>query len=268
MTSVVRELVQPILEIESLGVRYGGVVAVDSLNIVIRPGTLVGLIGPNGAGKTSCVDALSGLTRSTGSIRLNGSPIARLSPHRRTRHGLVRTFQSMELFEDLSVFENVLVAAESSRTTKSVARPRERAMAILESVGLQDSAQRSPSTLSNGQRKLMGVARGLASQPQVMLLDEPASGLDVHESRDFGRFLRARVDAGLSALLIEHDMGLVFDICDYIYVLEFGKLIAEGTPTEVRSNRKVIAAYLGEDNYFDSNKDAPSDGAGVETDRP
>jgi branched-chain amino acid transport system ATP-binding protein len=193
---------------------------------------------------------------STGGIMLDEEDLRPLKPHERTRRGLVRTFQSLELFEDLTVEDNLLVAAQPprwsdwifdvfhiSRVTPEIRANVERALDLVE---LQDVRRTTPTNLSHGQRKLVGVARALVMQPKLVLLDEPAAGLDSEESLVFGRRMRSLLETGLSVFMIEHDMGLVLSVCDYIYVLDFGRIIAEGTPSEVRDNPLVIDAYLGE----------------------
>jgi branched-chain amino acid transport system ATP-binding protein len=246
-----------LLETTDLTVRYGGLAANDRVNMLVEPGQLVGLIGPNGAGKTTFIDAITGFTGvSSGDVVFDGEAINELSADRRARLGLTRTFQSLELFEDLTVRDNLLVAAETptwwSFLLDLVRPPRarsakeeqvERALAALD---LGRYADRLPSDLSHGQRKLVGVARALAAAPKLLLLDEPAAGLDTAESQKLGVHLRQFLDDGTSIFLIDHDMGLVLNVCDYIYVLDFGKIIAEGTPSEIRRNPAVIAAYLGE----------------------
>jgi ABC-type branched-subunit amino acid transport system ATPase component len=240
--------------VSDFSVRYQTVAAVDSISLEVGQGRLVGLIGPNGAGKTSLVDGLSGLTPASGTALFDGKPIEKLSSHRRVRHGLVRTFQSLELFEELTVRENLLVAADQVRWwsaavdllwARSQRRTEVQVDETLEMLGLTDYASALPRELSLGQRKLVTVARGLARRPKLLLLDEPAAGLDSGESTQLGAQLRDIVAAGTSVLLVDHDMGLVLGFCEDIYVLEFGKIIAHGTPPEIRSDERVIHAYLG-----------------------
>jgi ABC-type branched-subunit amino acid transport system ATPase component/ABC-type branched-subunit amino acid transport system permease subunit len=236
-----------------LSVSYGGVRAVSDVGLEVQAGEIVGLIGPNGAGKTSFVDALTGFTASTGTIEFMGTDLQGAAPHVRARRGLARTWQAGDLFDDLSVRENLRVASERASTRSVVldflrpCRPtdQENVNWALDLVGLTQHADDKPTSLSVGQQKLLGVARALAARPSVVLLDEPAAGLDSTESRGLGERLHDIVDHGISVFLIDHDMGLVLETCDYIYVLEFGKLIAEGTPAEIRRNDAVIEAYLG-----------------------
>jgi branched-chain amino acid transport system ATP-binding protein len=245
----------PLLSVDDVSVSFGGLHAVDHVTMTVEAGTLVGLIGPNGAGKTTLVDAITGFTpTATGNIRFEDHPITKMSPHRRARHGLGRTFQSIELFEDLTVRENLLVSAEPSRWYSIVTdtflgsrrRTNEHVDWSLDLVGLAEHAYRLPSELSQGQRKLVGVARALSSSPKLVLLDEPAAGLDTSESRVLGRQLRGLLDHGITVLLVDHDMSLVLGVCDTIYVLELGEVIAHGSPAEIRADPRVIKAYLGE----------------------
>jgi len=241
-----------VLQTSQLSVRFGGVHAVNEVDLTVEEGQLVGLIGPNGAGKTTFIDAITGFVRSTGAVTLDGEDITGLTPHQRARRGLGRTWQASELFDDLTVRENLLVAARrpsllgiakelfGAPITKTEATER-----ALELVDLTWAGDMRPGDLSQGQRKLVGVARAIAMQPRLLCLDEPAAGLDTHESEDLGRRLRSLVDGGQSMLLIDHDMGLVMSICDQIFVLEFGKLIAHGPPDVVRRDPQVIKAYLG-----------------------
>ncbi|HEY1777726.1 MAG TPA: ABC transporter ATP-binding protein [Solirubrobacteraceae bacterium] len=241
-----------VLEASGIAVNFGGVKAVDNVDISVQDGQLVGLIGPNGAGKTTFIDAITGFVPAHGRVELDGRDLAKLSAHNRARQGLVRTWQSIELFDDLTVGENLSVSAYRPglrATLKELLWKPETAFATveetLELLGLADVVNASPSDLPQGQRKLVGVARALAARPRLLLLDEPAAGLDTTESQDLGQRLRSVVDAGLSMLLIDHDMGLVLSICDYIFVLDFGVIIAEGTPEAIRSDPRVISAYLG-----------------------
>jgi branched-chain amino acid transport system ATP-binding protein len=243
-----------LLEASGLRVSYGPVVAVDSLDLEVPEGTVVGLIGPNGAGKTSAIDALTGYhPASGGSVRFDGEEITRMRPHRRARRGLGRTFQSVELFDDLTVEENLQVAADHlgiGRALRDLFLPmgppaREGVDWALGLCGLEDVAERMPTELSAGRRKLVGVARALAQRPRLVLMDEPAAGLDTDESAELGERLRTLPEAGVSVFLVDHDMSLVLGVCERIYVLDFGNLIASGTPSEVRNSEAVIGAYLG-----------------------
>ena len=242
-----------LLEVDDLNVRYGGVHAVSDVRMRVDEGTVVGLIGPNGAGKTSMIDALTGYYRpASGRVRFAGEDITSVRPHRRARRGLARTFQSIELFDDLTVEENLLVASDDVTTVQALvelllARRQTRGATdwALSVCGLDDVAARSPKDLSHGRRKLVGVARALARRPRLVLMDEPAAGLDTSETEELGRHLRSLPAEGVTVLLIDHDMGLVLSVCDYVYVLDFGRLIAEGTPAQIRENEQVITAYLG-----------------------
>jgi branched-chain amino acid transport system ATP-binding protein len=243
---------EPVLSARDISVSFGGVHAVVDVDLDVPPGTLVGLIGPNGAGKTTFIDAISGFVRCRGSVSLEGEDISSLAPHARARRGLARTWQSIELFDDLSVRENLAVAAFRPtwwQTVKeTLTRPLAQSEAIersLELLSLSDAAEEMPGDLSQGQRKLVGVARALAQGPKLLCLDEPAAGLDTNESQAFGRHLREVVEQGTPILLVDHDMGLVLSISDEVVVLEFGKVIARGKPDEVRRDPQVVAAYLG-----------------------
>ena len=229
------------LRVTGLSVSFGGVHALSDVSLEVREGELVGLIGPNGAGKTTLVDAVSGFVGYTGRAELAGADISGLPPYERARRGLGRTWQSTELFDDLDVRENLTVAVRD--------RPGARdgsAEQTLTLVGMDWAAEAMPTQLSMGQRKLVGVARALAAKPRLLCLDEPAAGLHTRESAELGACLRDLADQGQSMLLIEHDMGLVLGICDRVVVLEFGQVIVDGPPAVVRTDPRVIAAYLGE----------------------
>ena len=246
-----------LLYVEGLTVKFGGLNANDNVDLAVPEGSFVGLIGPNGAGKTTFIDAISGyVAMSAGQVTFAGEDISGLNPSERARRGLVRTFQSLELFEDLSVRDNLLVAGYLTKwysfildvlhLTPKEAAVEERVAWALEIMGLTDEAEMMPTDLPHGRRKMVGVARALAAEPKLILLDEPAAGLDTAESQILGSHLREFLDHDMSVFLIDHDMGLVLSVCDYIYVLDFGKVIAKGTPTEIREHPAVIAAYLGE----------------------
>ena len=262
-----------VLSTDRLGVAFGGKKAVDGFTLAVGEGQLVGLIGPNGAGKTTTIDAITGFVPATGTVTFDGTDISGYSSTQRARAGLGRTWQSSELFDDLTVMENLQVAAERVDVKgflRDLVRPRNDDLseleAILDSIDLTGAAGALPTDLSHGQRKLVGVARALAARPKVLCMDEPAAGLDTEESQALGRRIRSLVDGGLSVLLIDHDMGLVLTICDYLYVLDFGQLIAEGTPAEIRADQKVITAYLGErhaDQDAGQGHDADADSGGA-----
>jgi branched-chain amino acid transport system ATP-binding protein len=242
----------PVLKATGVSVSFGGVRAVVDVDLEVGEGKIVGLIGPNGAGKTTFIDAITGFVRSEGRVELDGQDLTGSPPHVRARRGLARTWQSIELFDDLSVRENLLVASHRPsvvRTLKETVSAPDPGSAeidpMLEVLGLERIADELPTELSQGQRKLVGIARALVAQPRLVCLDEPAAGLDTHESEELSRRLRGLVDAGQAMMLVDHDMGLVLGICDEVVVLEFGKVIASGPPDVVRRDADVIAAYLG-----------------------
>jgi branched-chain amino acid transport system ATP-binding protein len=243
-----------VLAADKLRVQYGNVVAVNDVTFEVARGSVTGLIGPNGAGKTTLIDALTNYTRSTsGSVQFEGRATTAAKPFRLARRGLIRTFQSVELFNDLTVEENLMVASEPPNVLAALGRVftpggnerRETVQWAMTVTELDAVADRYPTELSHGQRKLVGVGRALARRPQLLLLDEPAAGLDTDETRALGERLRSLPEHGVSVLLIDHDMGLVLSVCDHVMVLDFGNLIAQGTAAEVRADQRVIDAYLG-----------------------
>ena len=243
------------LATRGLTVTFGGLHAVHDVDLEVAEGEFVGLIGPNGAGKTTLIDAVTGFVApSAGAVEFAGDEVTALPPAERARRGLVRTFQSLELFEDLSVVDNLRVAATPAKWWDPLAdavRPRrdnersEQVAWALEVVGLADDAAAKPGDLSHGQRKLVAVARALAGRPRLVLLDEPAAGLDTEETLALGAHLRTLPEHGVSVLLVDHDMGLVLGICDRVVVLDVGSVIADGTPEEIRGDEQVVDAYLG-----------------------
>lgn len=232
-----RTIGEPVLTVDRVSVKYGNVTAVDDVSFELRAGEIVGLIGPNGAGKTTLVDAICGFVPATGRVTAGDVRLDRMSPHRRARAGLGRTFQDIELYDDLTVAENLKVAAGRS--------PDGAAEHALELLGITDLADVAAADLSQGQRQLVSLARVLAGEPRVALLDEPAAGLDTAESQWLGARLRAAQTSGTAMLLIDHDMDLVLGVCDRVIVLDLGAVIASGTPDEIRTSDKVVEAYLG-----------------------
>jgi ABC-type branched-subunit amino acid transport system ATPase component len=248
------------LRVEDLLVRFGGLIAVDGVNLSAPLGRVTGLVGPNGAGKTTTFNACTGLNRPTrGRISLFGDDVTRSSPQARAQRGLGRTFQRMELYDSLPVAENVALGLEARLAGQQpwrllVGRRGERAdvqqaaAAAMERCGITGIARRRAADLSTGQRRLVELARAVAGNCRVLLLDEPSSGLDRGETEAFGEVLRGLVrDEGRGLLLVEHDMSLVMNICDYVYVLDFGRPIFEGTAAELAASPIVRAAYLGSD---------------------
>ncbi|MEM7140992.1 MAG: ABC transporter ATP-binding protein [Actinomycetota bacterium] len=242
-----------ILEATDLTVRFGGLRANDGIDLTVEEGQIAGLIGPNGAGKTTFIDALTGFTPATGSIVFDGHELLGRRPHERARAGLRRTWQSLELFDDLTVRDNLRVANDRSRmrdTALDVIRPRRHVESgsidvALEAVGLTSLADRMPDELSQGQRKLVSTARALAGRPRLLCMDEPAAGLDTTESTALAAQLEQVRASGVTMLIVDHDMSLLLPLCDTLYVLEFGSVIAHGPPHDVVKDPRVIAAYLG-----------------------
>jgi branched-chain amino acid transport system permease protein len=228
----------PVLRVRGLSVAFGGVQALTDVDLDVGEGELVGLIGPNGAGKTTFVDAVTGFVRHSGSVDLRGQAIAGQAPHAIAALGCARTWQGTDLFDDLDVRETLTVAAGSGAAPEDI-------QAVLTQMGLAPVAEAMPAELSEGQRKLVGLARAVVGRPGLLCLDEPAAGMDTRESQALGRRLRELADQGQSTLLIDHDMGLVLGICDRVVVLEFGRVIANDAPEVVRRDAAVMVAYLG-----------------------
>src|SRR3954451_9338222 len=236
-----------LLEVSGVTVRFGGNVALDDVQIEAEPGIVTGLIGPNGAGKTTLFNVITGLLPpSRGEIRLNDRTVTRLSPTKRARLGMARTFQRLELFSLLSVRENIRVAADVRKGwSHDKDNPAQVVEAIIERVGLTHVADARVDSLPTGQCRLVELGRCLATKPQVLLLDEPASGQDESETIEFARLLRSLAADGVAVVLVEHDVALVMDVCTTVHVLDFGRIIATGTPAEIQTDEAVLAAYLG-----------------------
>lgn len=223
-----------------VSVSFGGVRAVAGVDLDIEQGELVGLIGPNGAGKTTFIDAVTGFVKYQGSVELSGARLDGLPPHARARRGLARTWQTVELFDDLTVRENLTVAAKGSSAGSGTSVD-----ADLELLDLKAAADAMPSELTQAERKRAGIGRALVARPRVLCLDEPAAGLDTRQSRELGALLPGIASSGTAVLLVDHDMGLVLSSCHRVVVLDSGSVIAQGPPAQIRSDERVIAAYLG-----------------------
>jgi branched-chain amino acid transport system ATP-binding protein len=235
------------LEVRDVTVRFGGNVALDQVSLSAEPGCVTGLIGPNGAGKTTLFNVITGLLGpNSGKVELGGSDVTKLNPTKRARRGLARTFQRLELFSLLTVRENIRVAADIRKGwSRDKDNPAEVVERIIERVGLGAIAEARVDSLPTGQCRLVELGRSLATKPKVLLLDEPASGQDETETEQFAALLRELADEGMVVVLVEHDVQLVMKICRTVHVLDFGQVIAVGTPAEIQTNEAVLAAYLG-----------------------
>ena len=232
------------LRVEEATVHFGGLRALDGVSLDVPAGQVTGLIGPNGAGKTTTFNVVTGLQRpDRGRVVLDGVDVTGRSARYRARRGLGRTFQRLEVFASLTVVDNVLVAVENQGLRGRAARTR--AAGLLERVGLAGEASTRADVLPTGLGRLLELARALACEPKVLLLDEPSSGLDSTESAALSELIGALADDGLAVLLVEHDVEMVMRLCRLIHVLDFGRVIAAGTPDDIRADTAVQAAYLG-----------------------
>ncbi len=253
---------RPLLEVRDLSMRFGGLLAVDGVHFDVRRNRIFAIIGPNGAGKTTVFNCVGGFYRpTTGVVTLDGRPIHHLPSHRIARLGLVRTFQNVRLFKSMTVVENLLISQHVQLETRlwpglfktpnyrrAEAEALERAAFWLEKVGLSAAANREAGNLAYGQQRRLEIARCMITQPKLLMLDEPAAGLNPQETRDLDRLINElRAEHQVAVLLIEHDMSLVMGISDEILVMEYGRPIATGTPADIRRNPRVIKAYLGEE---------------------
>ncbi|MBA2283282.1 MAG: ABC transporter ATP-binding protein [Acidimicrobiia bacterium] len=241
----------PALKVIGVTVRFGGNVAVDDVSLAAQAGAITGLIGPNGAGKTTLFNVISGLQPPTsGAVHLEGADVTRLPTHKRARRGMARTFQRLELFGILTAHGNVKLAvdvrARADRDIRAGVNADAEAYALLERVGLLDLAHMRADSLSTGKARLVELARALAIRPKVLLLDEPASGLTEEETVQFGAILRELAGEGMAVVLVEHDVSLVFAVCDVVHVLDRGALLASGDPSSIRADQRVLDAYLGD----------------------
>jgi branched-chain amino acid transport system ATP-binding protein len=237
-----------LLEVVGVTVKFGGITAVNDASLSVDSGTITGLIGPNGAGKTTLFNVISGLQPATrGRVRFKNHDVTRSSVSHRAKMGMARTFQRLEAFGSLTVRENIQAARDIHRGPRAWLRfARDpKVNELVETVGLERYVNQRADSVPTGVARLLEVARALAIEPELLLLDEPSSGLDEAETEALGELLQRLAEQGRAVLMVEHDMDLVMGVCDLIHVLEFGRVIATGTAAEIRSDRKVQAAYLG-----------------------
>jgi branched-chain amino acid transport system ATP-binding protein len=240
-----------LLQVDDVVVQFGGVTAVNHASFEVFPGSVTGLIGPNGAGKTTCFNVITGLQSPTsGKVLLDGHDVTRMPVHRRARRGIGRTFQRLEAFGSLTVEGNVRTALDIHDGIRGLLRSvdgtADRVVEeLLERVGIAAYAEERADSVPTGVARLLELARALACDPRLLLLDEPSSGLDEQETEDFGLLLSELASEGRTVLMVEHDMDLVMNVCDTIHVLDFGTIIAQGTPAEIRNDPVVQRAYLG-----------------------
>jgi len=242
-----------LLECRNVGMKFGGAAALSEVNVTADAGAITGLIGPNGAGKTTLFNCITGLLDPTaGEIFLDDRNITTLPPFKRARGGVARTFQRLELFTSLTVRENVQVAGEIRNrwgSRRGRVDPSDECSRVLELLGLTALADRDVSEIPTGMARRVEMGRALMTRPRILLLDEPASGQDEQETEEFGELLVQLCAEGTAILLVEHDVSLVMRVCSYIQVLDFGRIIATGTPRDIQTNQAVLDAYLGEDQH-------------------
>ena len=249
------------LKLSGIGKRFGGLTALEGISFSVVRGSITGIIGPNGAGKTTLFNVATGIyPPSEGAVLLEGKEISTLPPERRARLGLVRTFQNIELFGKMTVLENVMVGLHTQSSSGMFAcafrmpwqmseerRIREKAKEWLAFAGIAELESVEAGTLSFGKGRLLEIARAMALEPKLLLMDEPAAGLNSRETSELAELIKRIRDLGVTVALVEHDMDLVMDICDALVVLNLGTMLAEGTPREIQDNQAVVTAYLGEE---------------------